>query len=45
LPSFSPSDDAIKARVLLARGPDPANMFYYRPEDLSRFVQEIAARG
>jgi hypothetical protein len=44
LPARSPSDFAIKARVLLARGPDPANMCDYRPGDLSRFVQEIAAR-
>lgn len=35
---------AIQARVLLARGADPADLFYYRPEDLTRFIQEIAAR-
>lgn len=41
LPARSSSEVAIKARVLSARGADPADLFYYRPQDLTRFVQEV----
>lgn len=37
----STTDLAIKAQVLLARGADPADLFHYRPQDLTRFVQEV----
>lgn len=40
-PLASKTDVAIKAQVLLARGADPADLLHYRPNDLSRFVQEI----
>ena len=40
-PTRSKADAAIKARVLLARGADPADLFYYRPKDLIGFIQEI----
>ena len=42
-PITSDVDRAIKARVLLARGADPADLFYYRPADLIRFIQEISS--
>jgi len=41
-PIGSATDAAIKARVLLARGADAADLFYYRPEDLTQFVQELS---
>jgi len=41
-PVTSDVDRALKARVLLARGADPADLFYYRPADLIRFIQEIS---
>jgi hypothetical protein len=40
-PIGSATDVAIKARVLLARGADAADLFHYRPEDLTQFVQEL----
>ncbi|MCK1618055.1 hypothetical protein IVA96_15660 [Bradyrhizobium sp. 159] len=40
-PAMSVADLAIKAQLLLARGADPADLFHYRPEDLTRFVQEV----
>lgn len=40
-PLASKADVAIKAQVLLARGAAPADLLHYRPQDLSRFVQEI----
>ncbi|WJR74923.1 hypothetical protein [Bradyrhizobium sp. NP1] len=41
IPTASIGDLVIKAQVLLARGADPADLFHYRPIDLSRFVQEV----
>jgi hypothetical protein len=40
-PAHSYTHLAIKARVLLARGTDLADLLYYRPNDLSRFIQEV----
>lgn len=40
-PARSYSHLGMKAQVLLARGPDPKDLFHYRPEDLTRFVQEV----
>ncbi|MGY3584439.1 hypothetical protein ACVIGB_006502 [Bradyrhizobium sp. USDA 4341] len=42
-PFASASDIATKAQLLLARGDDPADLFYYRPRDLVRFLKEIIA--
>ncbi|MET4233371.1 hypothetical protein QA633_43655 [Bradyrhizobium barranii] len=39
-PQASKADAAIQAQVLLARGAE--GLLYYRPEDLMRFVQEVA---
>lgn len=40
LPAQSASELAIKARVLSAR--DPYHQVHYRPEDLTRFLQEVS---
>lgn len=40
-PARSSSHLAMKAQVLLARGTDPKDLFHYRPEDLTRFIQEV----
>ncbi|WP_029084344.1 hypothetical protein [Bradyrhizobium sp. th.b2] len=42
-PFASASDMATKAQLLLARGDDPADLLYYRPKDLVRFLKEIIA--
>ncbi|WP_128940522.1 hypothetical protein [Bradyrhizobium zhanjiangense] len=42
-PARSPIEFAIKARVLLARGSDPVDLFHYRPEDLARFLREVCS--
>ena len=41
IPAGSLKDLAIKARVLLTHGADPADLLHYRPDDLSRFVEEV----
>ncbi|MCK1758752.1 hypothetical protein IVA78_27170 [Bradyrhizobium sp. 137] len=40
-PFASKADVAIQAQVLLSRGADPADLLHYRPQDLTRFVQEV----
>lgn len=40
-PLASKADAAIQAQVLLARGVE--DLLYYRPQDLTRFVQELAS--
>lgn len=40
-PIASKVDAAIQAQVLLARGAE--GLLHYRPEDLTRFVQELAS--
>lgn len=40
-PSRSLADLAIKAQLLQARAANPAALFHYRPQDLTRLVQEV----
>jgi hypothetical protein len=40
-PKVAEIDLPIKAQLLLARGADRADLFHYRPQDLTRFVQEV----